>query len=55
MTNHNILSVQSVSVNSKAASSNPAYGDVDSIPHYVIKFVSGKSVVFSWYSGFPHE
>jgi hypothetical protein len=40
MTKHIILPVQSVSVTSKAVSSNPAYGDVDSIPHYVIKFFS---------------
>ena len=38
MTKHIILPVQSVSVTSKAVSSNPTHGDVESIPHYVIKF-----------------
>jgi hypothetical protein len=35
-------------------SSNPVHGEVYSIQHYVIKFVSdcGRSVVFSGYSGF---
>jgi hypothetical protein len=32
-----------------------AHGDVYSIQHYVIKFVSDRSVVFSEYSGFPHK
>ena len=41
-----------------AVSSNPAHGKVHSIQHNVIKFVSltrGKSMVFSWYSGFLHQ
>jgi hypothetical protein len=36
-------------------SSNPANGEVYSIQHYVIKFVSDRSVVFSRYSGFLHR
>ena len=33
-------------------SSNPVHGEVCSIQHYVIKFVSDRSVVFSGYSCF---
>ena len=37
-------------------SSNPAHGEVYSIQHYVIKFVSDlRLMVFSWYSGFLHN
>ena len=38
-------------------SSNPAHGDVHSIQHCVIKYVSDlrKSVVFSGYSDFLHQ
>jgi hypothetical protein len=34
------LPVQSVSITTKVVSSNPVHGDVHSIQHYVIKFVS---------------
>ena len=34
------LSVQSVSIATKVVSSNPDHGEVYSIQHYVIKFVS---------------
>ena len=34
------LSIQSVSITSDVVSSNPAHGEVYSIQHYVIKFVS---------------
>ena len=34
------LHVQSVPITTKVVSSNPVYGDVYSIQHYVIKFVS---------------
>jgi hypothetical protein len=35
------LLVQSVSITTKVMSSNPVHGEVYSIQHYVIKFVSG--------------
>ena len=35
-----ILHVQSVPITTKVASSIPAHGDVYSVQHYVIKFVS---------------
>ena len=39
----------------KQCPSKPAHGNVYSIQHYVIKFVSGdRSVVFSGYAGFLH-
>jgi hypothetical protein len=34
------LPVQSVAITTKVGSSNPAHGDVNSIQHYMIKFVS---------------
>ena len=34
------LLVQSVPITTKVVSSNPAHGEVHSIEHYVIKFVS---------------
>jgi hypothetical protein len=34
------LPMQSVSITTKAMSSNPAHGEVCSMQHYVIKFVS---------------
>ena len=40
------LPVQSVPITTKVVSSNPAHGEVYSIQHYVIKFVSDLSVVF---------
>jgi hypothetical protein len=52
------LPVQSVPITTKAVSSNPTHGEVYSIQHYVIRFVSvtcDKSVVFSRYSGFLHK
>jgi len=32
--------MQSVSITTKVVSSNPAYGEMNSIQHYMIKFVS---------------
>ena len=48
------LPVQSVPITTKVVSSNRAHGDVYSIKHYLIKFVSDLSVVFTGYSGFLH-
>ena len=42
------LPVQSVSITTKVVSSNPVHGEVYSIQHYVIKFVSG----LRWVGGF---
>jgi hypothetical protein len=39
--------VQSVPIITKVVSSNPVNGEVYLIQHYVIKFVSDRSVVFS--------
>jgi len=49
--------VQSVPITTKVVSSNPVYGEVYSIQHYVIKFVSDlrQVVGFSGYSGFRHD
>ena len=49
-----ILPVQSVYITTNVVSSNPANGEVYSIQHYVIKFVSDlrQLVVFSSYSYF---
>ena len=44
------LPMQSVPITTKVVSSNPAHGEMYSVQHYVIKFVSNRSVVFSWYS-----
>ena len=49
------LPVQSVPITTTVVSSNPVHGEVYSIQHYVKKFVSDRSVVFSWYSGFLHQ
>ena len=48
------LPMQSVPITINVVSSNPTYGEVYSLQHYVIKFV-GRSVVFSGYSGFLHQ
>ena len=45
--------VQSVSITSKVESSNPVYGEVNSIQHYVIKFVSYLATGRWFYSGTP--
>jgi hypothetical protein len=45
------LPMQSVPITNKAMSSNPTYGEVYSITHYVIKFVSDLQQVV----GFPRE
>jgi hypothetical protein len=37
---YNYLYMQSVAITTNVASSNPAHGEVYSIQHYVIKFVS---------------
>jgi hypothetical protein len=45
------LPVQSVSITTNVVSSNPVHGEVYSIQHYVIKFVSNLGYVsgFLWY------
>ena len=49
------LPVQSMPITTKVVSSNPAHGEVYSIQHYVIKFVSDLRHVdgFLWVLGFP--
>jgi predicted phosphoadenosine phosphosulfate sulfurtransferase len=42
--------VQPVPITTEVVSSNPVHGEVYSIQHYKIKFVSDRSVVFSGYS-----
>jgi len=52
------LPMQSVSITTNVASSNPAHGEVYSMQHYVMKFVRqicGRSVIFSEYIGFLHQ
>jgi hypothetical protein len=49
------LSVQAVHITTKVVSSNPAHGKVVLIQHYVIKFVSDRTVIFSGYSGFLYQ
>ena len=51
------LPMQSVHILTKVVSSNTAHGEVYSLQHYVIKFVSDlwQVVVFSGYSGFLHQ
>jgi len=44
--------MQSVPITTNAMSLNPDHGEAYSIQHYVIKFVSDRSVVFS---GFLHK
>jgi hypothetical protein len=46
-----------VPITTKVVSSNPIHGEVYSIKHYVIKFVSDLRQVdaFSGYSGFLHQ
>ena len=46
------LHVQSEPITTKVVSSNPVHGEVYSIQHYVIKFVS--DLVFYGYSDFLH-
>ena len=55
---HLQLPVQSVPINTKVVSSNPVHGEVYSIQHYVIKFVSDLRQVggfLSGNSGFLHQ
>jgi len=49
------IPVQSLSITTKVVSSNPVHGDVYSIQHYVIKFVSDLRQVggFLWILWFP--
>jgi hypothetical protein len=49
------LPVQSVPITTKVVSSNPIHGEVYSIQHYVIKFVSDLQQVggFLWVLRFP--
>ena len=49
------LPVQSVPITTKVASSNPIHGEMYSIQHYVIKFVSDLQQVcgFLWVLRFP--
>ena len=50
------LPMQSVPILTKVVSLNTAHGEVYSLQHYVIKFVSDLwQVVFSGYSGFLHQ
>ena len=51
------LPVQSVPVTTKVVSWNPIHGEVYSMQHYVIEFVSDvrQVRVFSWYSVFLHR
>ena len=51
------LPVHSVSITTKVVSSNPFHGEVYSIQHYMIKFVSDFRQFggFSGSSGFPHQ
>jgi len=51
------LPMQSVPILTKVVSLNTAHGEVYSLQHYVIKFVSDlrQVVVFSGYSGFLHQ
>ena len=48
------LPMQSVSITANVASSNPAHGELYSIQHYVIKFVSYFGGYLR-YSGFFHQ
>jgi protein gp37 len=45
------LPVQSVPITTKVVSSNPVLGEVDSIEHYVIKFVSVLEEVGGFFPG----
>ena len=45
---YNYLTLQSVPITTKVVSSNPAHGEVQSIQHYVIKFVSDLRQVFGF-------
>ena len=52
------LPIQSVPITTNVVSSNPTYGEVYLIQHYVKKFVSDLrqvSVVFSGHSSFLHQ
>jgi hypothetical protein len=49
------LPVQSVPFTTKAVSLNPGRGEVNSIQHYMVMFVSDLSSVFSVYSNFLHQ
>ena len=51
------LPMQSVHITTKVVSLNPAHGEVYSIQHYVIKFISDLRQVcgFSGYSGFLYQ
>ena len=42
--------MQSVPITTKVMSSNPAHGEVYVIQHYVIKFLSDRSMIFFEYS-----
>jgi len=52
---YNLIPVQSVLITTKVASLNPTHGEVYSIQHYVIKFVSDLRQVsgFLQVLGFP--
>jgi len=48
--------LQTVPITTKVVSSNPVHGEVYSMQHYVIKFVSVlQLVVLSGYSGFLNQ
>ena len=55
-----LIPVQSVHITTKVVSSNPVHGEVYSIQHYVMKFISDlrhvdASVIFSVYPEFLHN
>jgi hypothetical protein len=47
--------VQSVPIITNVVNSNPIHGEVYVIQHYVIKFVSDRSMVFSGYFSLLHQ
>ena len=49
------MAVAFTPITTKAKGSNPPNSEVLSIQHYVIKFVSDRSVAFSRYVGFAYQ
>jgi len=47
--------MQSVPITTNVVSSNPAHGEVYSIQHYVIKFVSDLRQIGVFFPGFLHQ
>ena len=48
-----VVDLEPVPITTKVMNSNPAHGDVYSIPHYVIKFVSDLRQVGGFHQGTP--